>query len=212
MSVRVLWLRIVAVACVAFATQVVPVAAQATVGASLPRWTPGTLDIHQISTGRGNSALVVFPDGTSLLVDAGATGSGVAPETEPHPDSSRTPGEWIARYVKRHLPDSAAGLDYAMLTHLHIDHMGHIVATSPLDSTGAYRLSGITGGGHATPHRHAYRSGLARLPVSDADRRRHRRELPRVHRGTAATRPSRGAVPQWRARPDPAAARASAVR
>jgi hypothetical protein len=29
------------------------------VGSPLPRWTPGTLDIHQISTGRGNSALVV---------------------------------------------------------------------------------------------------------------------------------------------------------
>jgi beta-lactamase superfamily II metal-dependent hydrolase len=105
---------------------------------------PGTLDIHQISTGRGNSALVVFPDGTSLLVDAGATGSGVAPESGQHPDSSRSPGEWIARYVQRHLPAPASGVDYAMLTHLHIDHMGHIVATSPLDSTGAYRLSGIT--------------------------------------------------------------------
>jgi hypothetical protein len=32
----------------------------------------GTLDFDQISTGEGNSALVVFPDGTTLLVDAGA--------------------------------------------------------------------------------------------------------------------------------------------
>ncbi|MEP6494314.1 MAG: hypothetical protein ABJF01_16645 [bacterium] len=30
------------------------------------------MDIHQISTGRGNSALFIFPDGTTLLVDAGA--------------------------------------------------------------------------------------------------------------------------------------------
>ena len=118
--------------------------ARAAVGQSLPHWTPGTLDIHQISTGRGNSALVVFPDGTSLLVDAGATASGVAAESDPHPDSTRSPGEWIARYVKRHLPDSAAGLDYAILTHLHVDHIGHPTPTSPMDPSGAYRMSGIT--------------------------------------------------------------------
>jgi beta-lactamase superfamily II metal-dependent hydrolase len=133
-------------AAAAWALALLPAAlrAQATVGQPLPRWTAGTLDIHQISTGRGNSALVVFPDGTSLLVDAGATGSGVAPESEAHPDSTRSPGEWIARYVSRHLPDSAAGLDYALLTHFHIDHMGHVLAESPPDSTGAYRMTGIT--------------------------------------------------------------------
>jgi len=36
-----------------------------------PPWTQGHLDIHQISTGRGNAALVILPDGTTLLVDAG---------------------------------------------------------------------------------------------------------------------------------------------
>ncbi len=41
------------------------------IGKPLPAWTPGTLDIHQISTGRGNSALLILPDGTSLLIDAG---------------------------------------------------------------------------------------------------------------------------------------------
>src|SRR5215813_2628572 len=56
----------------------------------LPAWTPGTLDIHQIATGRGNAALFVFPDGTTLLVDAGAAGDGL-PESDPHPDASRTP-------------------------------------------------------------------------------------------------------------------------
>ena len=35
------------------------------VGQPLPPWTAGTLDIHQINTGRGNSALLIFPDGTS---------------------------------------------------------------------------------------------------------------------------------------------------
>jgi len=48
-------------------------AAQST-GEPLPQWTPGTLDIHQISTGRGNAALFILPDGTTLLVDAGCRG------------------------------------------------------------------------------------------------------------------------------------------
>jgi beta-lactamase superfamily II metal-dependent hydrolase len=72
---------------------------------SLPPWTPGTLDIHQIATGRGNSALVVLPDGTTLLVDAGPG------------------GETIARYIERTIAPSPAGLDYAVLTHFHGDHV-----------------------------------------------------------------------------------------
>jgi beta-lactamase superfamily II metal-dependent hydrolase len=123
-------------------------AQQPTVGAALPPWAPGMLDIHQISTGRGNSALFVMPDGTTMLVDAGAAGDGI-PDTDPHPDASRPPGEWIARYVARHLPSSAKGLDYALITHFHADHYGQVVAKSPLDKTGAYRLTGITQVGDA---------------------------------------------------------------
>src|SRR4029077_14628370 len=105
----------------------------------LPAWTPGTLDIHHISTGRGNATLFVMPDGTTLLVDAGAAADGIA-ETDPHPDASRSPGEWIARYVKRHVPDSTAGLDYALITHFHPDHYGQIVAKSPASRNGPYKL------------------------------------------------------------------------
>ncbi len=114
--------------------------AGAAVGAPLPPWSAGTLDIHQISTGRGNAALFVLPDGTTLLVDAGAAGDGIA-ETDPHPDASRTPGAWIARYLTRH---GAAELDYAMITHFHADHMGQLLRTSPMDRTGVYKLFGIT--------------------------------------------------------------------
>ncbi len=113
------------------------------IGSPLPPWSAGMLDIHQISTGRGNSALLILPDGTTLLVDAGAAGSGV-PETDPHPDASRSPGAWIVRYLKRRLPAGTAALDYALITHFHADHMGQVVATSPLEPGGAYRLSGIT--------------------------------------------------------------------
>lgn len=90
----------------------------------LPPWTPGSLDIHQIATGRGNSALTVFPDGTSLLVDAGAAGD--TPFADQRPDATRPPGQWIARYVRHMLGNREAVLDYAVLTHFHADHMGGI--------------------------------------------------------------------------------------
>jgi len=48
----------------------VPATAQV-IGEPFPPWTPGTLDIHQISTGRGNCAFFVLPDGTTMVVDAG---------------------------------------------------------------------------------------------------------------------------------------------
>lgn len=87
----------------------------------LAPWSEGTLDIHHISTGRGNATLFVLPDGTSLLVDAGDAGADRDPVATPRPDGSRSPGEWIARYVERVRP---GGLDYVLLTHFHGDHMG----------------------------------------------------------------------------------------
>ena len=45
--------------------------AEDVVGRPIESWQPGMLDIHQISTGRGNAGLYIFPDGTTLLVDVG---------------------------------------------------------------------------------------------------------------------------------------------
>lgn len=125
-----------------------PAWAQATdpeVGAPLRPWRRGEMDIHHINTGRGEAQLLILPDGTSLLVDM----SGKTVERPPfslptRPDSSRAPGEWVARYVRRVLPQEAGGVDYALITHFHGDHMGAIVEDSPLAANGAYRLSGIT--------------------------------------------------------------------
>jgi beta-lactamase superfamily II metal-dependent hydrolase len=116
------------------------------VGESLPPWSQGELDIHHISTGRGDALLFLFPDGTSLLKDASGKTEERAPFSLPtRPDASRPPGEWVARYVQRVLPAGAAGLDYALISHFHGDHMGAIVAESPTTRLGGgYRLSGIT--------------------------------------------------------------------
>src|SRR4029079_9114090 len=150
------------------------------VGSTLPRWTPGTLDIHQISTGRGNSALVLMPDGTTMLVDAGAAGDGVA-ETDPHPDASRAPGDWIARYVKRQLPSSAAGLDYALITHFHADHFGQLLAASAASPKGNYKQFGITQVGDAIPIRMLIDRGWPDyqypVPFTDSSMAHYRRFL-----------------------------------
>ena len=117
-------------------------------GQPLPAWTPGTLDIHQINTGRGNAALLIFPDGTSMLLDAGDLGNAGPRFTVPKPDASRSPGEWIARYAKHFLPNPV--LDYGYLTHFHGDHMGSAGATKTAHN-GAYKVTGLTEVGDLIP-------------------------------------------------------------
>jgi beta-lactamase superfamily II metal-dependent hydrolase len=115
------------------------------VGRHLIRWRPGLLDIHHIATGRGDSTLIVAPDGTTILIDAGATMKPDAALLDARPDPSRRPGEWIARYVKRRLADtSRPALDTLLVTHLHPDHIGAIGDNTPLAASGQYRLTGVT--------------------------------------------------------------------
>ena len=108
-------------------------------GAPLSPWTPGTLDIHHIHTGRGNAAFVQFPDGTTLLIDAGATPETTNPAVVPaRPDTSLRPGEWIGRYVARH----TASVDYALVTHYHDDHIGALAIDAPKSARHpAYKLT-----------------------------------------------------------------------
>jgi beta-lactamase superfamily II metal-dependent hydrolase len=122
------------------------------VGELFPAWSPGALDIHHISTGRGNSTLFVLPDGTTMLVDAGAIRGSSIRYVSPKPDASRTPGDWIVRYL-RHMLAQQPGprLDYAMLTHFHSDHMGQMTADAAVSKSGQYKLSGITEVGEQIP-------------------------------------------------------------
>lgn len=117
-------------------------------------WKPGLLDIHHISTGRGNSTLMILPDGTTQMVDAGALHRDTKYLVAERPDASRRPGEWLGRYAKRQL--EAAGLsqiDTFMNTHLHDDHLGEIVPGLPDAPDGGYKLTGITDVANIVPVR-----------------------------------------------------------
>lgn len=116
------------------------------VGGVLAPWRPGSTDIHHVATGRGDCALIVGPDGRTVLVDAGASASPPASSTPIRPDASRTAGQWIARYVRRRLADTGrAGLDVALATHIHPDHIGDPEVGQP-DPAGFVRtgLSEVT--------------------------------------------------------------------
>src|SRR6202000_1482516 len=67
----------------------------------LPAWKPGVLEIHQIATNRGNSALLILPDGTTMMVDAGAIYGTTPYLSEPLPSSQHPPGEGIEPHAKR---------------------------------------------------------------------------------------------------------------
>jgi len=121
-------------------------------GQPLAPWSDGVLDIHHISTGKGNSTFIVFPDSTTLLVDAGAATLPI-PYATAKPNDSRRPGEWIASYIEQFHPRREPVLDYALLTHFHGDHMGFVDQDSPLSPSGDYRLSGITDVGERIPIR-----------------------------------------------------------
>lgn len=117
---------------------------RADVGQPLPPWQPGQLDIHHLAIGRGNATLVLMPDGTSLLIDAGAMLSDLDVTPPTRPSMERRAGEWIARYVQRHLKATGRdGLDMLLVTHLHPDHLGDVRPGSPPSARGPYRLTGV---------------------------------------------------------------------
>jgi hypothetical protein len=112
-------------------------------GHPLPAWEPGTLEIHHLDTGRGNSTLVIGPDGTSYLIDAGEAHSAERAMSPAMPNASLRAGEWITRYVRRQLDRvKNPKLDLMVLTHLHGDHVGEVTAASPPSVHGSYRLTG----------------------------------------------------------------------
>jgi hypothetical protein len=108
----------------------------------LPPWRAGMLDLHHISTGKGNCTFVKAPDGTTLMIDAGAT-SRSGRVARQYPNSERTVGAWIADYV-RAVEGPDARVDSLFLTHFHGDHMGEPSSDSAKSPDGPWVLTGIT--------------------------------------------------------------------
>lgn len=68
------------------------------------KWQAGTLEIHHIDVGQGDSTLIVGPTGKSLLFDVGATSA----------------GNYVAAVL------GCKKLDYVVVSHFHEDHIGSV--------------------------------------------------------------------------------------
>lgn len=118
-------------------------------------WQKGYLDIHHINTARGNATFFIFPDGTTMLFDAGAKQVPPGKEHEYFPippHDSLSAGGWIAHYIRQVFPTGRSpGIDYAVISHFHNDHYGQIDSSSPKSNQFNYQLSGITQVGDQLP-------------------------------------------------------------
>ena len=122
----------------------------------LPSWEKGVMELHHINTGRGDAAFYIFPDGTTMLVDAGDMSithkRTLSNRNEKlRPNSTKTAPEWIVDYIKQFIPKTRTPqLDYALITHYHDDHFGEL-DTLRKTAPGGYKLTGITEVGTLIP-------------------------------------------------------------
>jgi competence protein ComEC len=87
-----------------------------------PEVRPAQLELTAIDVNQGDSLLVVFPDGETMLIDAGGFPGFERMKRKPRLDIGEdvvSPYLW-SRRIQR--------LDYAVLTHGHSDHMGGLGA------------------------------------------------------------------------------------
>ena len=115
----------------------------------LPRWTPGTLDIHHLDTGCGSATFIIGPDGTAILLDCGTTKDDPAGSSSTaQPGSSRRSGQRVADYAKRHSGSNI--LDYLIATHVHPDHVGDVHSDKTATGDG-FQLTGLSDVDHLMP-------------------------------------------------------------
>ena len=126
----------------------------ARVGSPLPAWSEGHLDIHTISTGRGECLLVILPDGTTIVVDAGefSRESKNYGNVAQRPNAQTRPTKAFGDYIRHFLPKSDS-VDYFNLSHFHMDHMGNIEPEYTKSAEGDYILSGVMALYHQVPFR-----------------------------------------------------------
>lgn len=110
-------------------------------------WKKGEFQIHFIYTGVAESMFLIFPDGTTMLLDCGDFDAAARGEKSVPilPSADRHAGEWIARYVTRVNP-SVTDVDYMLLSHYHNDHAGsdRFYAEKIIRDGKEYPLSGFS--------------------------------------------------------------------
>lgn len=93
-------------------------------GAKFGGWKPGDFQVHFIYTGVAESAFIIFPDSTSLLLDCGDCPAIMRKQYAiPVPDPYSMGGERVADYVLKVNPNGK-NVDYMMASHWHDDHTG----------------------------------------------------------------------------------------
>ena len=146
----------------------------------LKDWQEGYMDIHHISTGRGSAIFFILPDGTRLLADAGDLGD---PSRWTHkvimpavPDESKSPAEWIARYIDHFSKPLGKELylDYAMITHFDCDHYGMLDHTAISVEGKPYKYTGMTHLGNLIPIRTMIDRGYPAYDYPSVERFRKR--------------------------------------
>lgn len=154
-------------------------------GRTLPAWSEGSLDIHTISTGRGECLFFVLPDGTTLIVDAGE----FSREGTKHknvaqrPNAAVRPTKAFGDYIRHFMPKGDKEVDYFNLSHFHMDHMGNLEKEYTKYADGDYTLAGVTALYHLIPFREvidrAYGDyeGLAVTSMSEASLANYRKFL-----------------------------------
>lgn len=118
----------------------------AEVGKALPAWAEGWLDIHAISTGRGECTFFIMPDGTTMIIDAGETVTSTSSPVSvaQRPDAGTRPYFTQGRYMKHFLEATGHNyLDYAVMSHFHIDHYGTPSGKGFTKSAEGYTLTGM---------------------------------------------------------------------
>jgi beta-lactamase superfamily II metal-dependent hydrolase len=116
------------------------------IGKPLQSWEKGQMDIYQINTGRGENYYLIYPDSTSMLIDAGDIN--VDQYANPQrPDSTRSAGEWVARFISGVNPKQSY-IDYLLNSHFHSDHFGSYLVKNSVLSTDKgslnYKPTGIS--------------------------------------------------------------------
>lgn len=113
---------------------------------NLPAWQKGYLDIHFINTVTGESAFIILPDGTQMLVDAASSlATSGKDELNKRWKPDKRGSEIITEYIQKCMSWTGNNtIDAFLGTHFHNDHMGGYSSSLPMSANGYYRLNGAT--------------------------------------------------------------------